>query len=188
MKTQTLKIDQILTNEFTGNMKHLYDYIKEYEHLLPELYIDMTDQLRTLSKFQSFIRNMMSKNIINNATKLGRSLLFTNYNVCQLLLSRKYIQSGVAVLALDNYLIDMSIGDIRNRLKLIQLPNIIDIVTKYNQKNTISNIESLNTDQPIEGQIKELIKLIKQDDLSQSDIIGNLSNILTKRKQYMKYI
>ena len=112
-----------------GNMKTIYMYINQNELSHSDIFKNIT-----FTKFQTFVRNLISKKVIDQPEKIGRSLVYTIYNIKQIIIAKRYMLSGSPLLALPGYLVDMIDKDIEYRLTTTQLPDIIKIATAYRNK------------------------------------------------------
>lgn len=115
---------------FSGNIDTAFNLTNK---LLDDLKIDLGINFKSsnaLQKYTNMIRNMISRGIITQPIKSGRSLILNGRNLLELLVARRYLLAGCSMDSLSGYLVDVATEDIFDRLFAKQLPDIEKIARR----------------------------------------------------------
>ena len=127
MKDEELK--RKISN-FTGNIQGAFSLTQE---LYPDFNFDLDinfDSSMSVQKFTNMVRNMISRGLIQQPNKSGRTLILDERSFLELIVARKYLAAGCSMNSLSGYLTQMSTDEIYNRLFAKQLPDIEEVINR----------------------------------------------------------
>lgn len=144
---------------FSGNIQAAYKFSEEVcSYLNFDLGINF-DTSNSFQKFTNMVRNMIGRGLVQKPKKSGRTLILDERTFLQLIVARKYLASGCSMDCLSEYLIEMSIEELYDRLFTAQLPDI-ELVTQ--RGGACSNaLPSRKSDAVVESYSRKLYYNIK---------------------------
>lgn len=111
-------------SKFSGNIQAAYNLTQE---LHSEFNFDLDinfDSTNSFQRFTNMVRNMISRGLIQQPNKSGRTLILDERFFLQFIVARKYLSAGCSMNSLSGYLTEMPTDEIYNRLFAKQLPDI----------------------------------------------------------------
>ncbi len=180
------KIQQQIES-FYGSLTIAFEFVKDIND---DLNIDFGTMLDSdnSEKFVTFVRNLMSRSIIERPMKSGRSLILTGQNVLQILVARKYLGRGVAMNALKGQIADKPTGELYEKLFAKTLDDVIEITSTYSSSLMPEHYNDNEEEQSDSNlfhliEINDNMKLLIKEGSYMTDKISTITKYLKRQKR-----
>lgn len=116
---------------FYGTMSNAWELISCFHEDLGMDFGVIAASSNSEKTFINFVRNLISRSVIDRPMKSGRSLILTGENVLQIMVARKYISKGVSMNALKGHIAGKSQKELFEKLFADKLTDIVEITSEF---------------------------------------------------------